>query len=120
MAHDVDLPVVSPRLLAGGHHESAIAARSRAGSLVAVDFRDGAYTRLWDMAAGTAIGPPIRGVVDGAVGTFGMVPTADGARPVLALAREQGVCVLDARTGAEITTCASTYPGSKAVCLAKL
>lgn len=122
MAHGVDLTVVFPRLLASGRYGSVMAARSGTESFMAADFRDGgiAYTRLWDLAAGTAIGPPIRGVVEGAGGTFGMVGTADGDRPILALAREQGVCVLNARTGAEITTCASTYPGSKAICLATL
>jgi hypothetical protein len=45
------------------------------------------YIRVWDMATGRAVGPPVLGNLDGADGTFGTVPTADGDRPTLVAER---------------------------------
>jgi hypothetical protein len=78
------------------------------------------YTRVWDLATRTAIGPPIPGDVDGRDGTFGIVPTANGDRPTLVLERELGMGVFDARTGAQVAACEHTHRLSEAVCLAEL
>lgn len=123
MAPAAGPPGIAPRLLAEGDHQDVLAARSGTEPLVAASSvgDDGLlYTRVWDLATGTVIGPPVRGDVDGGDGTFGVVPTADGDRPVLVLRRERGMCVFDARTGAQVAACEATHPIPELVCLAEL
>jgi WD40 repeat protein len=122
MANEADLPVVAPRLLAVGDFEDVSAARSGTESLVVAASAGGdglAYGRLWDMATGTAIGPPILGQVDGAGGTFSLIPATNGDRPTLVVQRERRMSVFDARTGTQVAECATTHPSSLAVCLAE-
>lgn len=99
-----------------------MAARSGAEPLVvAASVSEGlVHGRLWDLATGTIIGPPVPGHVDGADGTFGVVPAAGGDRPTVVVERENGMCVIDARTGSPVSECVPKHSVAVSVCLAEL
>jgi hypothetical protein len=122
MAHDADLRVITPRLLAAGNHVDVLAARSGTKPwLVAVSAgEDGRpYCRLWDVVTGTVLGPPVLGSVED-MHAFDVAAAADGDRPILVVDEDEGMWVIDARTGARVAACTATPRGSTALCLATL